>query len=364
MMGAMAIAGWTVLAILMVLLMVQMRNSRDFVRPVNRNSITGPPPVSILIPPGDENQALRRCVTSLIAQDYPNLIEILVLDHASNSNTAAIVKPLTIVSDKVRLLEAAPLPDGWTESNWASHQLAVAACGEYLLFTDAMSCHEKDSVSRAVGQAVEEEADLFSLVPRIEMTTTLQRLVAPLANFFYLTFFPPITLWRNRPSVAVNKRFLLFKRKFYDQVGGHESIRGAMAGELALARRISQQEGAVVVADGFALLSARSGMEDFERRMRSFFMRKPLPALAAVLALLLLFVVPPIVLISGGGREFSWVVATIVAFWLRLRSAVRGGEWPLFVLLHPLSIILAAALILKSVRFSRRGSGEASLSPE
>lgn len=52
------------------------------------------PPVSILLPTLDERRYLRDCLDSLLAQDYPNVTEILVLDGGSTDGTTTLAERL------------------------------------------------------------------------------------------------------------------------------------------------------------------------------------------------------------------------------------------------------------------------------
>src|SRR5262249_42625775 len=96
------------------------------------------PRISVLIPARDEAANISGCLESLLRQDYPNC-EILVLDDQSEDDTGAIVRALAKrdVHGRLRLLSGAPLPKGWLGKCHACAELAAAATGEYLLFTDA-----------------------------------------------------------------------------------------------------------------------------------------------------------------------------------------------------------------------------------
>ena len=82
--------------------------------------------VSILIPARNEYHNLKRCLDSLINQDYSN-IEILVLNDRSTDQTATLVEEYQNKDKRVQLLQGQDLPDGWIGKHWACHQLSEAS---------------------------------------------------------------------------------------------------------------------------------------------------------------------------------------------------------------------------------------------
>ena len=71
-----------------------------------------PPLVSVLIPARNEAGNIKRCLRSLLKQDYPN-IEILVLDDNSIDGTSASVKEMAEKDERIKLISGKPLKKGW-----------------------------------------------------------------------------------------------------------------------------------------------------------------------------------------------------------------------------------------------------------
>ena len=121
------------------------------------------PLVSVLVPARNEERRISPCLQSLLLQDYPHY-EVLVLDDHSEDETAHAVTQFGFTRDPAsprRLLDGEPLPPGWTGKCWACHQLAAAARGEYLLFTDADTVHEPQALGATVGHAQATGAGLY-----------------------------------------------------------------------------------------------------------------------------------------------------------------------------------------------------------
>jgi len=65
--------------------------------------VTSEPLVSVIIPVFNREDLISRAITSVLSQDYPNF-ELIVVDDASNDNTAAVIKEM-ISEGSVRLIK-------------------------------------------------------------------------------------------------------------------------------------------------------------------------------------------------------------------------------------------------------------------
>src|SRR5262249_44305272 len=107
------------------------------------------PSVSILVPARDEAANIEACVRGLLAQTYPAW-ELIVLDDGSTDGTGAILARLAADEGRLRVLAGAAVPPGWLGKPHACAQLAAAARGDLLLFTDADVRHAPALVGAAV----------------------------------------------------------------------------------------------------------------------------------------------------------------------------------------------------------------------
>ncbi|HEY7358420.1 MAG TPA: glycosyltransferase, partial [Ktedonobacterales bacterium] len=252
-------------AILAIMLLNTINNLRLFHRPGKRAlSADGPPPaargplVSVLVPARNEERSIARCLESLARQDYPNL-EILVLDDQSEDQTAAIVEDLARRCPTVRLLRGGPLPPNWHGKAYACAQLARVARGEWLLFVDADTIHAPEAVSTALQFAIEQQADLLTMMPQVLEGSFGEALLLPLVPLTFGTFLPMgLVAGRKYPLVAgAMGPFLLFRRASYQRIGGHEAARTDIVEDMKLARLIKQQRGKLIWIDGTALTRVR-----------------------------------------------------------------------------------------------------------
>jgi chlorobactene glucosyltransferase len=199
------------------------------------------PHVSLLVPARNEARSIEGCVRGLLAQDYPAL-EVIILDDESTDDTGEILKRLTTEDARLRVIHGQPLPPGWLGKNWACQQLSQAASGEYLLFTDADTCHDPLMLHDSIAAALATNADLLSGMPHQEVKTWSEQLLVPILAWSFMAFIPIALAERVRAaflSVSIGQ-FLLFRRSAYDQIQGHESVRDKVVEDFELARKIKK----------------------------------------------------------------------------------------------------------------------------
>lgn len=199
------------------------------------------PRASILVPARNEEDNIEGCVRSLLAQDYPDF-EVLVLNDDSGDRTRSILAALD-GEPRLRVLIGKPLPPDWLGKHWACHQLAQAAAGDLLLFTDADTRHHPQTLRDAVAALHVERADLLSALPRQIVGSWAERLIVPIIPWSLFALIPLALAHRLRRTslvVAVGQ-YMLFRREAYDRSGGHAAVRQNAVDDIALARRIVSQ---------------------------------------------------------------------------------------------------------------------------
>lgn len=216
------------------------------------------PKLSILVPAKDEAANIESCLKSLLAQDYPNL-EVLVIDDRSSDDTAAIAESVAARDERVRVLRVRSLPPGWTGKTHALHVGQYKATGEWLLFVDADATLHPACVSVALRDAVETDAGLLSLLPRMEMGSFWERVFQPLAATMLMVFCP--VPWANDRSRTgggfANGQFMLFRRTAYDAIGGHRAVKDKFVEDVNLGRLVKQNHLGLRVAAAPEILGVR-----------------------------------------------------------------------------------------------------------
>ena len=192
------------------------------------------PLISIIVPARNEEACIARCLESLIAQSGVSF-EIIVVDDASTDRTREIARSFP----EVRIVDPAPLLDGWSGKNNAVFSGAREAHGDWFLFTDADTVHHTGSLARAVAEAHHHTADLLSYSPEQEVHGFWEKAVMPVIFAELATTYRPSQVSDPAsPAAAANGQYLLITREAYDAVGGHAAVAASLLEDVDLARAV------------------------------------------------------------------------------------------------------------------------------
>jgi glycosyltransferase involved in cell wall biosynthesis len=198
-------------------------------------NISGKQPlVSVIIPARDEEASLGQCLQSLVFQAGV-AFEILVVNDHSSDRTAEVGASFP----GVRVMQAGPLPQGWTGKNNAVACGTREARGEWLLFTDADTVHRPGSLARAVAEAKQNQAEMLSYSPQQIAVTFWEMAILPVVFAELARQYPPSKVSDpSSPTAAANGQFILIRRDAYEAIGGHGAVAGDILEDVALARRV------------------------------------------------------------------------------------------------------------------------------
>ncbi len=170
-----------VTGLLVVTLWARRLRTLDMLRP-GHDHPTEPtaPSLNVVLPVRNEATNIERCLAGLMAQTYPSeRLNILVVDDNSTDETAALVRRVAESDPRVRLMEAGPLPSGWTGKSHACWRGALAGQSEWLCFVDADTVAAPALLSTALALAQDRAIDLLSLFPFVELDSFWERLIFP-----------------------------------------------------------------------------------------------------------------------------------------------------------------------------------------
>jgi glycosyltransferase involved in cell wall biosynthesis len=194
------------------------------------------PVVSVIVPARNEEACLGACLESLVGQSDVGF-ETIVVDDGSTDRTREIAESFA----GVRVVDAGPLPAGWSGKNNALTVGARQAKGEWLLFTDADTVHRPGSLARAVAEAKAQGAALLSYSPEQEVHRFWERAVMPVIFAELAGRYRPAEVSDPRSAVAAaNGQYILVLRSAYEAVGGHAAIAGDLLEDVALARAVKR----------------------------------------------------------------------------------------------------------------------------
>ncbi|MBV9016042.1 MAG: glycosyltransferase, partial [Alphaproteobacteria bacterium] len=273
--------------------------------------------VVAVIPARDEADVIGRAVSSLLAQDYPGPLHIIVVDDHSGDGTAAVAREAAAkagTADRLTVLSGDALPAGWSGKLWALRQGIAAAEAhrpDYLLLTDADIVHAPHNLAGLVARAESGGYDLVSLMVRLHCESAWERLLIPAFVWFFFMLYPPRRVAdRRRRTAAAAGGCMLIRRTTLARIGGIDSIQHEIIDDCALARRVKAQ-GRVwlgLAHDTISIREYRSWRPLWEMIARCAFAQLGYSALALagmVLALLVIFVAPPLLLFSSSATAIA-----------------------------------------------------------
>lgn len=327
------------------------------------------PFISVLIPARNEERSIRKCVESLLMQDYKDF-EVIVLNDNSEDKTLEILKEMQVNHPKLHVINGKVLEDGWTGKNFACHQLYSQSKGEYVLFSDADTVHFNNSLRNAVTRAVNRNADLYSLIPSMTLETFAEKFIMPGIHFTSFTLLP-YYLAENLKSPAFAMGlgpFMLFKRDAYEKIGGHESVKSQIVEDVALAKSIKKHGLKVVVNKGLDILSCRmyhSFSEIWEGFSKNIFpgMNYNSFLLFTVFTVyLLLFFVPFVglaisVVAANELLMYNFLYQSVLVLLMRVLINTSFKLGHVSTLLHPVGIFIISMIGFNSWRWNKLGKG-------
>jgi chlorobactene glucosyltransferase len=319
--------------------------------------------ISILIPARNEEHYLSSCLDSLLDQTYPHY-EIIVLDDHSTDRSGCILREYAgKYRERVKVCPSLPLPEGWTGKNWACHQLAAKATGDWFAFIDADTLHQPDSLKIAYQEAMHRKSSLLSYLPQLTNLTFTEQLILPIIHFALYCLMPLCLVPKLKyPAVAMAiGTFILIKKETYQAIGGHAAIKSAILEDIQLARQVKAQGKRIDMLDGSGLLSTRFYENSSEiwqglsRVIFGAFNYQILPFILTCLFSYLIFLHPFLALFAAGWSgsfhtSYPYVLQVSGLFLLRFLVALKTRENPIYTILHPLMITCSLLIGLNSFK--------------
>jgi chlorobactene glucosyltransferase len=335
---------------------------------INNDSL---PFVSVLIPARNEELNISQIVNSLLVQDYP-AYEVIVLNDSSEDKTGDILSSIQTLHPELKIISGKPLETGWTGKCFACKQLYEASKGEYILFTDADTVHNKNSLRDSITIAMNRKADMLTLFPLMTMKSFAEKLIMPLLWFTVMLLLPFYFVDKKgyiKFSIGIGP-FMLFKRRAYEAIGGHTSVKDAIVEDVWLARKIKEHRLQLIVADGQNMLSVRMYKNfkeiwnGFSKNIFAGFGFSSLALFSVNITYFLLFFLPFMLFFIQLSCTFSLnlelILLTSQVIMLYLSRAAISARFKLGFLsslLHPIGALSVPVIAVNSWRWIAGGKG-------
>jgi hopene-associated glycosyltransferase HpnB len=279
------------------------------------------PSVTAVVPARNEAEFLGRSVASLAAQRYTGEFHMILVDDASEDDTARLARE---AAPLLNVISARPLPPGWTGKMWAvAEGVRSAAAADYLLLTDADIVHPPDHLAELVARAEQGGYDLVSYMVRLHCRSLAEQALIPAFVFFFFLLYPPSWIRdpRHRTAGAAGG-CILIRRTALERIGGIERIRGELIDDCALARAVKHSGGRVWLGlsdTAASIRPYRSFAEIGHMISRTAFTQlnySLLLLIATVAGLTLTYLVPPLFTLAAppgaasGMAAMAWLLMT------------------------------------------------------
>ena len=319
------------------LLILQLGLQRVFaVAPRLKQAPSAPAPdtsLTVVIPAFNEAHNIEACLSRVLASTPPcQDWSVLVVDDDSTDATVEKAIRAGASAPQFRLIQAGPRPlnERWVGKNWACSNAVEEVSSDWLVFIDADVRLKPDALRRALAQAVEDDADLLSLAPRLSCGCLAEWMVQPIMASLLGLGFPILeTNDPESPVAFAAGPFMLFKASTYTQIGGHRALAGEVVEDLALARAIKA---------GGHRLRYLLGLDAVDLRMyadlaalwegwtKNWFLgldRDPIKALGAALVVVVMFSLPWLLLPSS--LVLLWLQPLLSNAWWWLMALAALG---------------------------------------
>ncbi len=289
------------------------------------------PHVVAVIPARNEADSIASSLTSLLVQDYPGLLSVILVDDNSEDATASIAAGLPAQTGSavpLTVLRGQPLPDGWTGKLWALQQGIAAAereTADYLLLTDADIVYEPSALRTLVARAASGRYVLTSLMAKLRCESLAERAFIPAFVYLFQMLYP--FAWVNGPrnrTAAAAGGCMLIRARALARAGGIAVIRDALIDDCSLAR-VMKAQGPIWLGLTHRARSIRvsAGVSDIHTMVsRSAYAQlhySPVLLALTLMGMALTYWAPPLIALFGHGTPQGLALATwalmTVSFW-------------------------------------------------
>jgi len=178
---------------------------------------------SVVVAARDEEARIEQTVRRLLVQRGVEM-ELIVVDDRSTDRTGEILKQLAKEDSRLKVQRVDALPEGWLGKCHACHVGALAAKGDWILFTDADCWSKPDVLLRALLVAQHEQADHVTLTSGLAVRSLGLRAGSLLFHLSIANWFSGAN--RDRPKSFVGfGAFNLVRASAYRECGGYEALR-------------------------------------------------------------------------------------------------------------------------------------------
>lgn len=339
--------------------------------PSQQNNADIAPDVTVVIPARDEAESIETALSSLLMQDYPGKLSLILINDRSEDHTAALARALPDPHNRLTVIDGAEPQQGWSGKLWAVWQ-GVAAANQrsatrsgYILLTDADIVHAPTHISTLVAKAQTEALHMVSEMVELQCTSLAERALVPAFVFFFTLLYPFARV--NDPAsrtAGAAGGTILIRRDTLAEIGGIEALRGALIDDCTLAACVKQAGGRLYLGHSCLAKSIRpypTATDVWNMIARTAYVQlhfSPVLLVLTVLAMGLIWVMPGLLAVCGHGAiQWLGLGTWLVSIGSFLPTLRRFKLSPLWALSLPFVAIFYTAATIGSAANHYRGRG-------
>lgn len=330
------------------------------------------PPVAVVVPARNEADVIGTSLPSLLSQDYPTPLHVILVDDQSDDGTAEAARAAASAlgaTDRLTITSGSALPQGWTGKLWAMNQGVAQAASlpeppRYLLLTDADVAYDPGSIRRLVSRAEAGSLALTSLMVKLRCESLAEHTLIPAFVFFFQMLYPFGRVnQRDHDMAAAAGGSMLVRRDALEAAGGVAAIRASLIDDCALGRAMKRQGPIWLgLTDSVHSLRPYPHFEDVRRMVaRSAYDQlnySPLLLVGTVAGMLLTYLLPPVFALFGTGLAQAMGATTWALMTIAFLPIIRFyGIAPLWAAALPMIAAFYMAFTLDSAFQHWRGKG-------
>ena len=309
--------------------------------------------VSILIPARNEEDNILSLLISIKAQDYENY-EVIILDDDSTDNTYQLCNDFASSDNRFRVIKGAPLPNDWLGKNYACHQLAWQAKGDYFLFLDADEKIYNGLINSAVHRMHFRNLALLSLFTNQEMVTMGEKTVVPLMHYILLNLLPVrlIYLIKNPSIAAASGQFMLFNADVYRQNQWHQLVKSRVVEDVEIMRLVKTElyNGESLLANGMITCRMYKGYQEaIDGFGKNFLAAFNYNIFSFMIYLVLLIGGPMFVIMTLNSQLILLMIGLIIL--TRIMTSLASGQSAWYnVILHAVQMVNLTIIAFSAIQ--------------
>ncbi|MEQ8277014.1 MAG: glycosyltransferase [Deltaproteobacteria bacterium] len=309
--------------------------------------------VAAFMPARNEAEVIKQAVDGLRTQ-----APLVVIDDQSTDGTREVLAGIA----GIQIVEGTGPGEG--ECGKPAALLRgyehVADDARWLLFVDADVILEPGAVAGLVAHAQEVGADAVTVLPRLTLTTPIEKIVMPSIGALIVAQYPPAAVADPSSPVAfLNGQVILVRRELYEHIGGHRAVIADVLEDVALGRHLKQAGGKLSVVDGRKI--ARTRMYDGWRELREGWTKNLYLLMGSSASRTVVWALLSVVLGGSGWLAFGvagWPFGVATLLWaVTVQVTLRrtGSVSPWWAIFAPLGAAVTAFLLLESLWRHRGG---------